>query len=135
MEKLVISREKSFDELDLENFNKMKFSVYLIDFKWHYLFVNDFVKQTLGERGKDLDGKNLWDTFAELAEDLSFMQMKTDMETGKAVNFITTSPVTGQRLKVNGYSLKDCYLFYTSILPKKDELLNELRTAMAKPKQ
>lgn len=134
MDKLNISREKELADLDFTEFNQLKYSVYVLDFNWNYIFVNDFVKQNLGTKGESLQGKNMWKTFTELAEDFSFLQLKQDAEKGKEVNFITTSPLTSQRLHVKGYSLKDCYFFYSSILPNKDELMNELRSSMMKTK-
>lgn len=130
MDKLHIPRDISYTELDLGEFNKLKYGIYLIDFNWNYIFVNDFVRANLGERGQGLAGKNMWATFTELAEDFTFTQLKQDAEKGLPVNFITTSPITRQRVSVKGYSLKDCYLFYSSILPQKEDLLNELRNSM-----
>ena len=135
MQKLDISREKGLAELDLESFNKLRFGVYVIDFDWNYIFVNDFVRTNLGEQASDLKGKNMWKTFTALAEDFAFVQLKHDAEKGKVVDFITTSPITRQRMNIRGYSIKDCYLFYSSILPNKDELMNELRDSMLKTKQ
>lgn len=134
MAKLEISRERRFRDLDLQHFDKQRFSVYIIDFQWQYLFVNEFVRENLGEKADTLEGRNMWTAFPELAEDLSFTQMKTDVENGKTINFITTSPLTNKRLNITGYGLKDCYLFYASVLPNKDDLLNELRQTLTRAK-
>jgi hypothetical protein len=129
-QKLNISPHTSFAELKLEEFNALKFGVYFIDHSWNYLFVNDYVTNNLGSKGKSLIGKNMWDQFRELAQDPVFMRLKLDTEKGLSVNSTTTSPINGQRLNIVGYPLKDCYFFYASELPKKDELMNELRSAM-----
>lgn len=119
-----------FLQLPLEELNCLKYSVYVIDFNWNYLFVNDFVKQNLGPKGENLIGKNMWDEFRELTSDPTFILMRKNTERGLATNIITTSPVTGQKLNIIGYPLKDCYLFTSSILPKKEDLLDELRNAL-----
>ena len=130
MQKLIVPSLAKFSELDTEQFNSLKFSVYVMDFNWNYLFVNDHVKQNLADRGANLTGKNMWQHFGELAADPSFVLMKNEVERGAQVNFITTSPINGQRLNIVGYPLTDCYFFYASQLPKKDELLNELRAEL-----
>jgi len=117
-----------FSDLPLEQFNTLKFSVYALDFNWNYLFVNDFVKKNLGERAANLMGKNMWEVFEELAIDPSFALMKKNAEKGLKVNLITTSPINSQRLNIVGHTLEDCWLFTSSILPDKDELLDELRS-------
>jgi hypothetical protein len=129
-QKLNISPTTSFAELNLGEFNSLKFSVYFMDHSWNYLFVNDHVKNNLGNKGNALIGKNMWEAFRELAQDPVFMRLKLDTEKGLHVNCTTTSPINGQRLNIVGYPLKDCYFFYASELPKKDELMSELRSAM-----
>ena len=132
MQKLDIAPTATFSELDLLQFDTLRFSVYVIDKNWSYLFVNKFAKQNLSERGADLIGKNMWENFRELAMDPSFQRMKSDIENGKNVNLITTSPINNQRLNIVGYCLRDCYFFYASLLPRKDELMSELRAALEK---
>lgn len=134
MHKLHIQESTSFAELDLEYFQQLKFALYVLDHDWNYLFINDMVKKNVGSRADDLVGKNMWECFPELAGDPTYLKMKADTEKGLAVNFTTTSPVTGFRLNVVGYALKDCYLFYASLLPKKEDLLNELRLQLEKEK-
>jgi hypothetical protein len=68
--------------------------------------------------------------FPPLAKDSSFIKMKTDMEKGVISNFTAMSPVTGKRLHIVGYRLEDCYYFSASILPDKDDLMNELRSQL-----
>jgi hypothetical protein len=132
MYKLNFSDYSSFSDLPLEEFNEAKFSIYVLDFQWRYLFVNDFVRHNLKVRGEDLIGKNMWKMFGELAMDSAFLQMKMNTEKGWSTNLITTSPLTSQRLNIVGQPMSDCYLFSASILPNKDELLNELRKYLPK---
>ena len=134
MHKFPIYEYKSFHELPLDKLNTFKFSVYILDFDWNYLFINDFVIRNLGGRGNGLIGKNMWLTFPELASDPVFSQLKEKMERRITVNSETNSPVTGQRLHITGYALDDSYFFTSSILPDKEELLNEIRMQLSKRK-
>jgi hypothetical protein len=132
MQKLNIPQTANFSDLDLDELNRLRFSVYLLDYQWNYLFVNNYVKENLADRGTDLIGKNMWLHFKELAEDPSFIRLKADMERGQKVNIVTNSPINEQRLNIVGYALNDCYFFYASRLPKKDELISELRAQLEK---
>ena len=134
MHKFPITEYKRFSELPLEKFNTFKFSVYIIDFHWNYLFVNDFAKNSLGSRGADLVGKNMWEQFKELVDDPSFKELRKNTEKGITTNMIVTSPINGKRLNITGYALEDCYYFSSSILPDKEHLIDELRNELAKKK-
>lgn len=134
MHKFPIYEYKAFYELPLDKFDTFKFSVYILDFQWNYLFINDFVKNNLGERANDLIGKSMWLTFPELASDPVFAQIREKMERRIAVNVETNSPLTSKRLHITGYALEDCYFFTSSILPDKEELLNEIRMQLSKRK-
>src|SRR3989337_404389 len=98
MHKFPIADYKKFSELPFDKFNKLKFSIYIIDFNWNYLFVNDFVKINLGERGSNLVGKGMWTEFKELAADPSFKYLKQNMEKGIVSNINVISPINGKRL-------------------------------------
>jgi hypothetical protein len=132
MDKLRFTHYTEFAELPLDHFNELNFSVYVLDKNWNYLFVNRFVKKNLGDKATDLIGKNMWEEFKELATDPSFILLKRNTEKGLDTNFITTSPVNSQRLNVIGHPLKDCYLFSASILPKKEDLIDELRNELTR---
>ena len=132
MNKLNIHQYTSFDQLPLEEYNQLKYSVYVIDHNWHYLFINDFVKNNLGERAYSIEGKKMWEVFPELNNDTVFLQMKQDAEHGKDINVITVSPLTGHRLHITGHRLADCFVFSSSILPRKEDLMHELRENLHK---
>lgn len=132
MHKFPITEYTTFAELPLQHLDELKFSVYVLDFDWNYLFINDFVKKNLGDRGNNLIGENMWVRFPELANDSSFMLLKRNMENGIVSYFQTTSPINAQRLKITGYPLEDCYYFTSSILPNKFELMLELRNELTK---
>jgi hypothetical protein len=134
MHKFPITDYKRFSELPFEKFNSLNFSIYIIDFEWNYLFVNEFAKKSLQERGKDLVGKNMWVEFPELAADGSFLQLRKNMEKRITTNFVTISPINSKRLNVAGYALEDCFYCSSSILPDKDDLIQELRNELGKKK-
>lgn len=130
MNKFNVSSYSKFSDLPLDDFNKLKYSVYALDFNWNYLFVNDFVKKNLGARANNLAGKNMWQEFEELATDPAFALMRKNAEKGYKINIVTTSPINSQRLNIVGHALEDCWLFSASILPDKDELIDELRNEL-----
>ena len=132
MNQFDISGYQEFSQLPLEEFNTFKFSVYIIDLDWNYIFVNDFVKKNLGERAETLVGKNMWQEFKELVNDPSFILLRKNTEKGLVTNIVTTSPINSQRLNIIGRPLKDCYFFASSILPKKEDLIDELRNQLKK---
>ena len=134
MHKFPITEYKKFADLPFDKLNRLKFSVYIIDFNWNYLFVNEFVKENLGKRGQDLIGKNMWEQFQELVTHPSFQTLKRNTEKGIVSNLIAISPINGKRLSITGYPLEDCYYFSSSILPDKDDLIDELRNELSKRK-
>ena len=132
MTKFDVSKYSRFSDLNLHDFDDLKYSVYVLDLKWNYRYVNKFVKDNLGEKGNDLLGKTMWDVFPILNSDPSFNLIKHSSEKGIPVNTITISPINSQRLHIIGYPLNDCYLFFSSILPKKEDLIDELRRELEK---
>jgi hypothetical protein len=132
MNKFPINNYSKFSEVPLSILEELKFSIYLLDFDWNYLFVNQFVKMNLGERGENLIGQNMWKTFPELTSDTAFAQLKKNMENGIVTLLETASPINSQRLKITGYRLEDCYYFTATILPSKIDLIKELRHELYK---
>jgi PAS domain-containing protein len=132
--KFPITEYKKFSELPLDKFNTLKFSVYILDFSWRCLFVNEFAKSILGKRGEELIGKNIWDEFDELGYDPSFRELRLKMEKRVTTNMIVVSPIHGRRQNITGYALDDCLYFSSSILPDKENLIEELRKELLKKK-
>lgn len=130
MNKLFFSGSTVFKELPFDYFDRLGFSVYVLDHNWCYLYVNEFVEKNLGKPASSLIGKNMWELYPELQTDPSFNQLRNNSEKGVMSNFITISPVTAQRLNVTGQPLHDCYFFTASVLPKKEDLIDELRGAL-----
>jgi hypothetical protein len=134
MHKFPITEYHRFDELPLTRLNELNFSIYILDFNWNYMFVNEFVKKNLGSRAENLVGKNMWTVFPELAADPSFQQMKRNAEKRVLTNVTVISPINSQRINIIGYPLDDCFYFSSSILPDKNDLLQELRNELGKKK-
>ena len=134
MHKFPITNYTRFSELPLEKLDALSFSVYIIDFDWNYLFVNKFVEKNLGHRGENLVGKNMWEVFPELAADATFQQLKRNTEKRVVTNLTVVSPLTSHRINVVSYPLEDCFYFASSILPDKNDLLQELRNELGKKK-
>jgi hypothetical protein len=132
MHRFDISEYSQLSDLPLHRFDEVKFSVYVIDRQWNYLFVNNFVKENLGKTNDELLGKNMWKTFGALPRDPSFISLKNNSEKGLDTQLVTTSPINSQRLNIVGRPLQDCYIFFASILPNKEDLLAELRNELKK---
>ena len=111
MSKLDVSRYSSFKELPLHEYHALNFSVYVLDFNWNYLYVNNFVLNKLELEDDSLTGVNMWERFPALAADPYFMLMRTKMQKNVPVNIVTTSPLNAKRLNIVGQSLSDCYFF------------------------
>ncbi|HLP14206.1 MAG TPA: hypothetical protein VK177_19905 [Flavobacteriales bacterium] len=122
----------SFSTLPLPEFDTLKHSVYVTDKTWKYMYVNKFVEDNLKIVRENLIGQNMWDYFPALAMDPSFRQLKENTENHKTTQLITVSPINQKRLHITGYPLQDCYLFFSGIMPDKNNLLLELRKELPK---
>lgn len=129
MYKFPISSYKRYAELPLNELDSQRFAIYIIDFNWNYLFVNTFACQTINKSKDDLIGKSL---FAGVELDPEYSLFLKKVEQGLVSNIITISPVTKKRVSVTGYPLEDCYYFAVSMLPDKQDLMNELRSELGK---
>ena len=132
MNKFDVTRYHELSDLDTTAFDNQRYSVYVLDLNWNYIYINNFVEQNLGVTKSELIGKNMWDHFSILGADAYFRELKENSEKGKITNMITTSPLNSQRLHITGYPLKDCYVFFSSVLPKKEDLIDDLRKQLVK---
>ncbi len=131
MNKLFFPSSTFFKELPLDQFENARYSIYVIDWNWNYLFVNKFALENLGSKANSvLKGKNMWTTFPELEKDLHFATLRENSEKGLNTNILAVSPLTGQRLHITGQKLGDCYLFTSSITPNKEKLIEELKNTL-----
>ena len=127
MHKFPITNYKNYSQLPLDEFNTQKFSIYIIDFDWNYVFANDCAYKTLNKTENDLIGKNM---FTGIEVDPEYSRFLKKVENGSVSNIIAISPATRKRVSVTGYPLEDCYYFAVSALPDKEDLMNELRSQL-----
>jgi hypothetical protein len=132
MHKFPIASYQRFSQLPLKEFDRLNFSVYILDFEWNYLFVNKFAATSLGVDQAELVGQNIWKRFPKLDTDPSFVRLRKNLEQNIVTNFRTVSPLTSLRLNISGCRLEDCYYCTSSVLPNKEDLLDELRSQISK---
>ncbi|MFD2163649.1 PAS domain-containing protein [Paradesertivirga mongoliensis] len=134
MHKFPIFNYSKFKELPLEQMDALRFSIYVLDFNWNYLFVNAFACNMIKRSREELLGKNMWEVFPVLEKDPSYMLMRKNAQNGHMSDISTVSPVTRQRVNIKDYRLEDCYYFSVSVLPNKESLMDELRDQLEKTK-
>lgn len=132
MYKFPITRFRRFDEVPKDALNNLRFLVCLFDFEWRFLFLNDFARVYFGYRGEQLHGKVLWEEFNELLNVPAYKQLKLSAEKGVVTRIETLSPVSAKRLSITSYTLDDCYYFAASVLPDKEQLIDELRHELSR---
>jgi|SRR6476469_6169964 len=133
MHKFPIFNYKRFSELPLKRLDNQKFSIYLIDFNWNYLFANIFSFQVHNKERSDLVGQNLWQLLKEKMDvDTEFKSFVRKIQEGQPASIQTISAFSKKRVDVSGYPLEDCYYFAVTILPDKEDLINELRSQLGK---
>jgi hypothetical protein len=130
MHKFPIANYQRFAQLPLQEFDRLNFSVYILDFEWKYMFVNKFAASSLGVQAADLVGQNMWERFPKLAADPNFVTLRKNLEDNIVTNFRTVSPLTALRLNISGFRLEDCYYCTSSVLPNREDLLDDLRKQM-----
>ncbi|MBC8051950.1 MAG: hypothetical protein H7Y13_02700 [Sphingobacteriaceae bacterium] len=129
MHKFPISKYKRYSELPLDELNTQKFAIYLIDFNWNYLFANAVACEVLNKTQDEVVGTS---AFAGIEVDPEYSLFLKKVENGSVATINTISPATRKRVSVTGYPLEDCYYFAVSVLPDKEDLMNELRSQLKK---
>lgn len=132
MHKFPIANYQRFAQLPLQEFNRLNFSVYVLDFDWKYLFINQCAASRLEINPAELIGQNIWERFPQLMTDINFQKLRQNLENNIAVNFRTVSPLTLLRLNISGIRLEDCYYCTSSVIPNREDLLTELRNELQK---
>lgn len=132
MHKFPINNYRTFAELPFDKFNTFNFSVYLLDFDWNYRFINNFALQNLDKSADELLGKSMWQMFPQLEKHPVFNQIREKLQRRTPCSYETISLLNGKRLYITGFPLDDCFYFTSSILPDKQELINEIRNELLK---
>lgn len=120
-------------ELPLEEFDKRRFAVYVIDYNWIYLFVNQYAQGTLGD--VSLLGKNIQQVWQEMPSTNFrpvYEQLREAVENKAHTVFKAMSPLTHKWVEIQGIPLSDCYYFAIKELPDKESLISDLRSYLKK---
>ena len=124
----------TFGELPLEELDNYKFSVYIIDYNWSYLFANEFAKKRLGQI--DVVGKRIQQVWAENPQ-FNFQSiysiLKPVVDEQQPIQVRFKSPIDDRVVEINGYPLRDCYYFTVGEANDKAALIGELRSFLRKP--
>ena len=131
MYKFPITSYSRFEQLPLDKLGALKFSVCLLDLDWNFLFINDASKKVLPERGDPI-GKNIWNLFPELAADPAYKLLKKNIDKGVVPRVETRSLVNAKRISITGYPLEDCFYLAITVIPDRENLLDELRNELVK---
>ena len=124
MYKFPIDQYKRCCDVPTDALDEQKFSIYLVDRSWNYTFVNSFALASWNKTRDELVGRNIFVGFEIDREYRSFL---TKVENGTPSSTVTKSPLSGKRVSVSGYPLEDGFYFAVSVLPDKEDLMNELR--------
>jgi PAS domain-containing protein len=127
-----LSDKMSFSELPLNQYKTADSRIYILDSDGVILFVNQTVTSQLNLSADQFMGKSIWEIFPSLALDPDFQLLRRNVENNRFGQIITTSPVTGTRVSIVGYALKDCYFFSASMLMNKSDLINDLKRSLGK---
>jgi hypothetical protein len=131
--KFPIYNYKRCSELPYDDFDNFKFAIYIIDLDWNYLFANKFVFELHKLERSKLIGSNIGGSLQDKMQiDSQFKSFIKMVREGNSANITTISTISNKRVNVTGYPLEDCYYFAVTILPDKDDLMNELRTQLKK---
>ena len=116
-------------DLPAGELNKRRYSIYVIDYNWTYLFANDYAKTRLG--GVSIEGKNIEQIWKELPH-LNFQPiydlLRDSVASKSPITVRSTSPLTNKTIDIRGLAMSECYYFSVVELPDKDSLISELKS-------
>ena len=135
IEKFSIGLFKRYHELPFEVLDNLPFAVYIIDYNWVYLFLNENSRAVFGDFAETLIGKNALEVFRDPKFMTIFDKIMYAVEHKTSCRATIYSPLRGKQIKLSGYPLEDCYYFSTVILPSKAEVLEELTTELKRKKK
>ena len=130
-----IDHYKRYSELPLEVMDTLRYSVYIIDYSWIYLFLNKNCREVLGEEVASWIGKSALDVFKDPKFKTIFDSIAHGVNTKSFCNATVYSPLRGGQVNIKGHPLEDCYFLSALALPSKDDLLDELRQELNRRKQ
>jgi hypothetical protein len=117
----------------LSELNKFNFSVYVIDYDWVYLFVNEYAQKRLGN--VSITGKHIqevWQEFPNFNFQPLYSLLKPSVDARQQILLKSTSPISQKPIEIKGIPLYDCYYFSVSEFPDKETLISELKALLKK---
>lgn len=122
----------SFHQIPLDELDKLSHSIYIIDYNWKFLFVNQNCKDVFGQLGLALVGRSALTLFRDTQFKPIFDELAYSVNRRIAFQTVLYSPLRYKQVKVTGFPLDDCYFFSSIPLPGKDEVVDDLRTILKK---
>ena len=120
-----------FQEIPIDQLNTKKYSIYIIDYNWNYLFANSHAIEKSG--GISVIGKNIrsvWEEHPNFRFEPVYNLLKENVDQKKAFDLRSRSPITRKAIEIVGHPLADCYYFSIYELPDKESLIKELQSVL-----
>lgn len=129
---IAIDKYKFYQELPLAELNMVPYSVYVVDYEWRYLFLNDSAKKFLGPLAEELMGRSALEIFKDPMFREVFDRLSYNFNHKLPLDVAVYSPLRISQTRIKGYPLEDCYMFYSIPMPAKADVVNELREELKK---
>lgn len=126
-EGFLIRNHQCYADLPLGILDELKYSIYVIDYDWIYLFINKNARDAFGRLADKLIGQSAIEIFSDSRFYSVFEKIRHSVATKIPLHTIVDSPLRGRQIVLKGYPLQDCYYFSAGVLPGKQEVLDELR--------
>ena len=132
---LTTDQTKVYPDLPLEQLQRLNYSVYVIDYNWHYLFANTHAIEKMA--GVNVIGKSvhtIWKENPNFNFEPVYNLLKESVDHKKTLRLSSRSPVTKKAIEIVGQPLEDCYYFSIHELPDRESILSELKSLLKKRK-
>lgn len=113
----LLFNRRTFAGLSLAELDTYRYSVYVIDYDWFYLFCNEYARQKIGY---DVTGKyikRVWEQNRGTLFEPLFQKLQKAVEDKVEIVLYDFSPVTKNKIQIDGFPLEDCYYFSVKDLP------------------
>jgi hypothetical protein len=129
---IAIDKYRSYLDLPLAELNRLRYPVYIVDYQWHFLFINDNAKKLLGALAEETVGRSAPKIFKDPVFLEVFDKLSNHLDKKLPLEVATCSPLRTSQTRVKGYPLDDCYMFCSIPMPAKADIMNELRAELKK---
>lgn len=130
-----LDKYRLYRELPLSELSTLPYSVYIVDYDWRYLFINDNAKKILGSLGEELIGRSALEVFKDPLFNDVFEKLTYNLEKKLPLDVTTYSPLRTSQTRIKGYPLNDCYVFCSVPMPATADVLKELRDELNKKRK